>query len=240
MLLRALFVLMLASGAAFADTTAPSDARTLPLHRLRGPFASLDAYCAQRRHDDDWVRACTVERRLPHTAAVVTRALGDQRTLLLAVEDGGWWIDETAGPEGILLFDGNRGRGSFVLLGLADRGARLRGAQGHWRKLLTDEGDIYYCFALEVRCYTRDGAPACTDPLPVAGRDDCRLGSEDDAPGFDATHWDWRQELRDDGDALDVRRLRWRAFPTRFDGYNDWMRDTAARALALAGRYRLR
>jgi len=238
--LRAFVVLVLTSGAAFADTAAPPDARTMALHRLRGPFASPEAYCAARLHDDDWVRACTVQRRLPHTAAVVTRALGGQRALLLAVEHGGWWIDDAGEPDGALLFDGNRGRGSFVLLGLADAGARLRGAQGHWRKLLDDEGDVYDCFALEVRCFLRDGAPACTDPLPIAGRRDCRLGSEDDAPGFDPTRWDWRQELRDDGDALEIRRLRWHAFPTRFDGYDDWMRDTAARARALAGRYRLR
>lgn len=238
--LRALAVLLLLGAAAFADTAAPPDARTMPLHRLRGPFASPEAYCARRLRDDDWLRACTVERRLARTAAIVTRALGGQRALVLAVEEGGWWIDDDGAPDGALFFDGNRGRGSFAILGLADAGARLRGAQGQWHKSVSDGDDVYYCFALEVRCSVRDGAPACTDPLPVAGRRDCGLGDEDDASRFDGARWDWRQQIRDDGAALEIRRRQWHAFPTRFDGYGDWMREMAARALALAGRYRLR
>ena len=231
--LRALFVLALLCARALADTATPSDARAIPVHALRGPFASLEAYCAGRRRHDDWMRACVVARRLPHTAAIITHAGGGQREVLLAVENGGgWYVDERD-----VLFDGNRDRGGFVIVGLGDGGggARLRGVQAHWHKPLTDDYDGYYCFAVEVHCYLRGGEPLCTDPLPVAGRRDCGLANEADARGFDATRWDWQQEIRDagDGSRLEIRRLTWRAFPTRFSGYSDWMRETAVLARSL-------
>jgi len=214
----------------------------MPVHGLRGPFASLEAYCAQRRRDDDWVRSCTVERQEAHTAALVTRAAGGQRAVLLAVEDAGWWVDEGEDPSVGLLFDGNRDRGSFVIVGLGDSngGARLRAVQSHWHKSESDGHDVYYCFALEVHCYASAlGGLSCTHALPVAGRRDCGLGDEESAARFDATRWDWQQEITNtsDGKGLEIRRLAWRHFPTRFDGYTDWMRETAASALSLAGRY---
>ena len=216
----------------------------MPVHALRGPFATLEAYCAQRRRDDDWVRSCTVERRQAHTAALVTRAGGGQRAVLLAVESAGWWVDEGDDPSTGLLFDSARGRGSFVIVGLSDsnRGARLRAVQSHWHKSETDRHDVYYCFALEVHCYSSPtGELSCTDGLPVAGRRDCGLGTDESAARFDATRWDWQQEITNtnDGKGLEIRRLAWRYFPTSFDGYTDWMRETAASALSLAGRYPL-
>lgn len=203
--------------------------RSLPLHALRGPYASPEAWCADPRRDREAERACVVVRRTAQTAALVVTYGGGQRGVMLAVEHEGWWIDEETG-----LFDSNRGRGSFVVLGVADRGARLIGVQAHWHKSIDDGHDVYYCFEVEVRC----ADVRCTDALPIAGRRDCGLGVADEVADFDATRWDWQQQVREIGGELDIRRLAWRDFPTRFGGYSDWMRDTAARARALAGRWR--
>ena len=184
--LRVLFVLALLCARALADTATPWDARAIPVHALRGPFASPEAYCARRRRDVDWMRACVVARRLPHTAAIITHAGGGQREVLLAVENGGgWYVDERD-----VLFDGNRDRGGFVIVGLGDGGggARLRGVQAHWHKSMTDDHDVYYCFAVEVHCYLRGGEATCTDPLPVAGRRDCGLANEAEARVRNARH----------------------------------------------------
>lgn len=251
MTLRACLVLALASRVALArvalaDVAPPTPPRALPVHALRGPFASLEAYCAARRRRDPWVRDCSVARHTAHAAALVIRAGGDQRTAVLAIARGGWWIDEGADGHD-LLYDGNRSRGGFALLALGDGNgdgdARLRAVQAHWHKGGTadepafDDHDVYYCFALEVHCRLPGaGAPVCTDLLPVAGQRDCGLASVDDAASFDARRWDWQQTVRARSNGgIEVRRLRWRRFPTRLDGYNDWMRDTVARARALAG-----
>ncbi len=207
-----------------------SQPRSLALHALHGPYVSPEAWCADPRRERDAERACVVVRRTAHTAALLVTYGGGQREVMLAVEQEGWWIDDKTA-----LFDGNRGRGSFVVLGVADRGARLSGVQSHWHKSIDDGYDVYYCFAVEVRC----AGVRCTEPLPVAGRHDCGLGVADEAAGFAATRWDWQPQIRQLGEELDIRRLAWRDFPTRFGGYTDWMRATAARARALAGRWRL-
>jgi hypothetical protein len=243
---------------AFADGTTPPTGE-LPLHRLRGPFASLDAYCDQAQKEEQAMRSCAIDKRLPRTAAIVVTYGGGQRAVFLAVEEQGWWIDEGKDdPAGDpILFDSNRGRGGFVVRAIADGGARLSGVQGFWRKPGSEElerieqeekehpgkhsrGDEYYCFAVEIRCHADAAGPACTAPLPVAGRRDCGLGDANDATRFAARRgWDWQQQLREEGDELDVRRLRWRRFPTVFEGYTDWMHDLSERARTLAGRQRL-
>lgn len=240
--MRICVVLVVLTSSALADTAAPArtDARTLPVHALRGPFASPEAYCATRRRDDGYARACRVVRRLAHTAAIEIGFVGGQRSVALAIEQRGWWIDEGA-DHGDILLDQDRGRGGFALLALEDdaNGARLRGVQAHWHKPLTDAGDagdVYYCFALEVYCHARDaGAPVCTDALPMAGRRDCGLAEARDAARFDGSRWDWQQTLRHSRDGVEIRRRAWRDFPTRFDGYGDGMRELATRARALAG-----
>ena len=262
MLIRSLLILSLASVAAFADVTAPSNAptaaqasreRTLPLHRLRGPFASVEDYCARRRRDDaTWVRSCDIVRRLPHTAAAEIRMSDGRRALLLAVEwgeHGDWWIDEGRRDSvGIFFDEGNparpsrfpvpHGRGTFVLLGIDDGGgpARMRAVQSGWSL------GTYYCFLFEVHCYfERKGDAYCTEPLPLAGRDECDLGDARGAHTFDASRWDWRQEFleRGDGSGIDIRRGAWRKFPTDLSDLNlsEWVRSTARTARALAGHY---
>jgi hypothetical protein len=181
MSLRACFVLVLSCTAASADTSTPSHARphqATPMHALRGPFASLDEYCAQRHLDDDWVRECTVARRRPHTAALVTRTGAGQRSVLLAVESGGWWIDEGEERDWGLLHDDSRGRVTFEILGLGDGagGPRLRGLEWTWQKPPDEHTDERYdCSTVEVRCASsRSGQPRCTKPLVVAEQRDCQ------------------------------------------------------------------
>ena len=232
--------LSFASVPALADVSVPASAsdRALPVTELRGPFVSLEAYCEQSRREEDNVVDCTVARRRAHTAAIVIRWAGHQRQVDLAIENGaGWWIEEG------VLYDGNRGRNSFVIEALSDEpgSARLRAVESTWRRPITEAEDnsfdhnIYYCFALEVRCWERPNGPVCSVPLPVAGRRDCGLGDERDEKDFVTGHWDWEQRIRDSGDgrSLEFRRGAWHHFPTNSHGYGSWFGQMTSLARTL-------
>ena len=233
--------LVFAGVPARADVSVPASASdgVLSVTALRGPFVSIAAYCEQTRREEDNVVDCTVARRRAHTAAIVIRWGGHQRYVDLAIENGaGWWIDEG------ILYDSNRGRGSFFIEALSDEpgSARLRAVEADWWKPNTDaeldrfDHDIYYCFALEVRCWERPSGPVCSVPLPVAGRRDCGLGDERDEKTFVAGHWDWEQQIRDsaDGRSVELRRRAWRHFAADSHGYDSWFEQMTSLARTLA------